>query len=536
MDQDLGLATFCVTATGRVQLWSPGAAALFGKEREEVLGLDLCDAVLDGEHREALDTAMRGAAAGRPYTRVLQIRLAGRTVPVELHWEPMLDTAGRVTVAVSAVPRPPAPRPAPPPELGVLRIGATLDLRRTARELTDVLIDGVCDGVAVYVLERLLIDDQAPVLLAGESRVVVRRVALNSVLEPVHELRSAFPVDEVVAYAPGTPYAQCMNSGRPVIFTDLDSQTIGRLKDRAFARPRIADVLGFHSFLVVPLIARGTALGFIALGRRPPREPFQSSDADLVGEIAEHAALCIDNARLYQRERRTTSTLQRSLLPVALQTPPGMRIVHRYLPAAQTSRVGGDWYDAIPLPDGRVALIVGDAMGHGTTAALVMGQLRTAIRILARLGLSPAELLCQLDQIAQDLTTTQFATCVYAVCDPNIRMLTIARAGHVPPILAHADGTSNLIDLPSGLPLGVGDANYESVQVPIPRGSTLILCTDGLVEDRTRDLDTGLAVMRKTLAETPANLDECCDAILADLRTSTSTDDATLLLARIERD
>jgi PAS domain S-box-containing protein len=528
------LVTFCVTTTGRVRLWSPGAAALFGRGREEVLGLDLCDAVLDGEHREAFDTAMRSAAAGTACTRSLPVRLAGGTVPVELHWEPMLDDTGDITVAVSAIPRPAGPRPAPSPERGVLRIGATLDLRPTARELTDVLVDGVCDGVAVYVLERLLIDDQAPLLWAGESRVVVRRVAINAASGPVHEWRSAFPVDEVVAYAAGTPYARCMNAGRPVFFADLDSQTLGRLKDRAYTRPRAAEVLGYHSFLVVPLIARGTALGFVVLARRPPREPFRRGDADFACEVAEHAAMCIDNARLYQRERRTTRTLQRSLLPVKLPTPPGMRIVHRYLPAAQISRVGGDWYDAIPLPGGQVALVVGDAMGHGTTAALVMGQLRTAIRILARLGLPPAELMCQLDQIAQDLTTTQFATCIYAVCDPTTRTLTIARAGHIPPILAHHDGTTQVIDLPPGLPLGVGGATYEASQVPMPVGSTLILCTDGLVEDRVRDLDSGIAMMRKSLAETASDPDDRCDAILETLRTSTSTDDATLLLARIE--
>ena len=242
----------------------------------------------------------------------------------------------------------------------------------------------------------------------------------------------------------------------------------------------------------------------------------------------------MDNGRLYDRERRTSKTLQRSLLPVALKTPPGMQIAHRYLPAGQTSRIGGDWYDAIPLPGSQVALVVGDAMGHGTAAALVMGQLRTAVRILARLGLPPAALLHHLDEIAQELTTAQFATCVYALCDPASRLLTIARAGHVPPVLAAADGSSQLIDLPPGLPLGVGEANYEAMQIEVPEDSTLILCTDGLVENRTRDMDTGLAEMCALLPGAPPDIEVTADAIVKHLHTGASMDDATLLLARLQ--
>jgi PAS domain S-box-containing protein len=531
----LGLATLVtlgVAATGQVLRWSPAAADLFGRTDAEVRDRDLCDAVLGGEHREAVVTAIAGAATGTASTALLPVRLGdGHVVPVEFRWEPMTEVGGQVTVGISALPR--SDENAPGLDRLVLGIGATLDLRQTARELADALISRVCYGAGVYVLERLLVDDQLPSYEETESRVVVRRMALRVADGRPHDWASAFPTDEVIAYSVDTTIVRSMNTGRPIAFTSLDTQTMGRLRDRVSVRPSLNEVLGHHSFLTVPLIARGTVMGFTVLTRRPGAAPFTAEEAALAHRLADHAAVCMDNGRLYDRERRTSKILQRSLLPVALKTPPGMRIAHRYLPAGQTSRIGGDWYDAIPLPGGKVALVVGDAMGHGTTAALVMGQLRTAVRILARLGLPPADLLRHLDEIAQELTTAQFATCVYALCDPAGERVTIARAGHVPPILATADGRSELIDLPPGLPLGVGEASYEAMEIPVPANSTLILCTDGLVEHRTRDMDTGLAEIRSLLPGISPDLEAACDSIVKHLHTGGSADDATLLLARL---
>ncbi|GAB2849619.1 hypothetical protein GCM10027176_60930 [Actinoallomurus bryophytorum] len=525
------LATLAVAATGRVLRWSPAAAELFGRTTAEVRGRDMCDVMLNGEHREAVTTAIAGAATGTASTALLPLRLGdGHVVPVEFRWEPMTDIQGRVTVGVSALPR----HDAPATDQVVLGIGATLDLRQTARELADALTSRLCYGAGVYVLERLLVDDQVPSYEETESRVVVRRMALRVADGRPHDWASAFPPDEVIAYSVDTSIVRSMSTGRPIAFTSLDTQTMGRLRDRLSVRPSLNEILGLHSFLTVPLIARGTVMGFTVLARRPGAAPFTAEEADLAHRLADHAAVCMDNGRLYDRERRTSKILQRSLLPVALKTPPGMQIAHRYLPAGQTSRIGGDWYDAIPLPGGKVALVVGDAMGHGTTAALVMGQLRTAVRILARLGLPPADLLRNLDEIAQELTTAQFATCIYALCDPAGGRVTIARAGHVPPILATAEGSSELIDLPPGLPLGVGEASYEAMEIQVPENSTLILCTDGLVEHRTRDMDTGLAEIRALLSEAPHDLETACDQIVKHLHTGVSTDDATLLLARLQ--
>jgi GAF domain-containing protein len=531
------LATLGVTATGDVLRWSPAAAELFGRTGAEVHGRDLCEAVLGGEHREVVTAAVTAAAAGTSSVTVLPVRLAdGYATSVEFRWEPMTDVTGQVSVGVSALPVRPDPVRPTPAEEPLLGIGATLDLRQTARELADALTSRLCYGAGVYVLERLLVDDQIPSYEETEARIVVRRMALSAADGTQREWATAFPADEVIAYPVDTSVARSMNTGRPVVFTALDAQTMGRLKDRLTVCPRINEALGYHSFLSVPLIARGNVMGFAILARRPGEPPFSPAEATLAHRLAGHAAVCMDNGRLYDRERRTSKTLQRSLLPVALKTPPGMRVAHRYLPAGQTSRIGGDWYDAIPLPDGKVALVVGDAMGHGTTAALVMGQLRTAVRILARLGLPPGDLLHHLDEIAQELTTAQFATCVYALCAPGSRRLTIARAGHVPPVLARADGSCEVLDLPPGLPLGVGEAGYEAMEVDVPDGGTLILCTDGLVENRVRDLDTGLAEMCALMPGASSDLEATCETIVKHLHTGTSTDDATLLLARLQPD
>ena len=225
--------------------------------------------------------------------------------------------------------------------------------------------------------------------------------------------------------------------------------------------------------------------------------------------------------------------MQSSLLPSGLETPLGLTIAHRYLPAIDLTGVGGDWYDVIPLQGSRVALVVGDVMGHGTRAAATMGQLRTAARTLAGLDLTAAELMFRLDQMAQDMNATQFATCVYASYDPVTRLCEIVRAGHVPPLILHADGTTEIVDLPPGLPLGVGGETFASRELRLADADTLILCTDGLVESRERDIDAGLAKLRATLEGPPRDLEEICDSAIGTLRPNHDRDDIALLLARV---
>jgi serine phosphatase RsbU (regulator of sigma subunit) len=288
--------------------------------------------------------------------------------------------------------------------------------------------------------------------------------------------------------------------------------------------------------MAMPLIARGVVVGCAIFGRMPASPPFNEGDIALAGQLASQAAVCLDNARLYERERRTVQALQLGLRPGRAQVPSGVEIANRYLPVRE-SVVGGDWHDITPLPGGRAALIVGDAMGHGPEAAAVMVQLRTAAHTLADMDLPPEQVLHRLDTMAAGMAVAPFAaTCVYAVINPHTGSCSIAQAGHHPPVLVHPGGTTEVLDLPPGLPLGIGEGFFEASRVNLPPGTVLALYTDGLVESRLRPLDTGMAELRealgKTLAEPAASLDDACQVITQSLREH-SEDDVTLVLARI---
>jgi serine phosphatase RsbU (regulator of sigma subunit) len=257
----------------------------------------------------------------------------------------------------------------------------------------------------------------------------------------------------------------------------------------------------------------------------------------LAGELTSHAALCIDNARLYHRERRTALALQRGLLPGRPEIPAGLEVAQCYLPAG-VSVVGGDWHDIVPLPDGKAALVMGDAMGHGPEAAAVMVQLRTAAHTLAELGLPPEQVLSRLDRMAAGMATTPFATCISMIIDPAGSSCLAAQAGHLPPVVVLPGGVTRMLDLPPGLPLGLGAQSFAATQIGLPPGATLALYTDGLVESRTQPIDDGLAALRSALGSALAApgqaLSEACQAVTQALHHE-GEDDITLVLARIRR-
>jgi serine phosphatase RsbU (regulator of sigma subunit) len=246
--------------------------------------------------------------------------------------------------------------------------------------------------------------------------------------------------------------------------------------------------------------------------------------------------VCIDNARLYTREHHTAITLQRSLLPRHIPRVAGLQIAHRYQPASQTAEVGGDWFDVIPLSTGQVALVVGDVTGHGIHAAALMGQLRTTTAALARLGCPPEEIMAQLSDVVAGHGEETGATCLYAVHDPESRRCRLTSAGHPPPAHRHPDGTTEFIDVPAGLMLGVGPCRYPAVDLQLPPGSVLALYTDGLIEQPRQDIAAGMARLARALTASPArSLDDLCDSVLASLGDS-ARDDIALLLARTTDD
>lgn len=233
-------------------------------------------------------------------------------------------------------------------------------------------------------------------------------------------------------------------------------------------------------------------------------------------------------------------TLQQSLLPRGLPAQDAVEAAHRYLPAQ--AGVGGDWFDVIPLSGARVALVVGDVVGHGLHAAATMGRLRTAVNNLAMLDLPPDELLTRLDEVVARIDDEQTAggredavigaTCLYAVYDPVTCRCQLARAGHLPAMLVNPDGTTDIPDTPVGPPLGLRGLPFTTVEFDVPEGSQLVFYTDGLVESRTHDIDVGLERLRTVLSHPGRSPEETCRAVLRGMLPADSADDIALLVAR----
>ncbi|MDX3672026.1 SpoIIE family protein phosphatase [Streptomyces europaeiscabiei] len=408
-----------------------------------------------------------------------------------------------------------------------VRIGTTLDLKQTAQELADAAVPHVADLAAVDVLESVVtLGSVIPV--TGHSPAEFRALAVAAGY-PSEAIHAADPVGELAAHTSSRAITQCVRSARPVLVERVDERSMRRIaRDAHAARALLA--AGVHSYMALPLVARGSVLGTLSLYRTVNDRPFDDQDCLLASELAARAAICIDNARLYGRERATALTLQRSLLPATPVQREGLDIAARYRPAL--SDVGGDWYDVLPLGPGRTGLVVGDVMGKGVQAAAIMGQLSSATRALARLDLQPAELLRHLDDIAGSLGDS-IATCVYAVCDLKRGTCTLSSAGHLPPVLATADGTARLVDVPSGVPLGVGGVDFGTVELELAPGSLLALYTDGLVENRTEPIDTGLTTLTRFLRSSGStSLEQISDALLNAPRPQPD-DDVALLLVRV---
>lgn len=299
--------------------------------------------------------------------------------------------------------------------------------------------------------------------------------------------------------------------------------------------------------LILPLASRGEVLGSVAFTRTPPRHPFTDQDRTLAEELVSRAAAWIDNARRYTREHATALTLQRSLLPQALPQVTAVDVAHRYLPAVGRRGVGGDWYDVVPLSGARVGLVVGDVVGHGLNAAATMGRLRTTVRALAALDLTPDELLARLDDLVGQARIgihrisesgpedpALGATCLYAVYDPVSGTCSVASAGHPAPVVAVAGDRPELLHLSVGPPLGVGGLPFESTEFSLPEGSLLAFYTDGLVESRHQDIDSGIADLCRALDDPTLGLDSLCELITAPAATGPAEDDAALLLVRAQ--
>lgn len=412
------------------------------------------------------------------------------------------------------------------------RIGTTLDVSRTAWELAETAVPRLADFVTIDLPAGVLLGEESPHPTAEMHRTVVHGI---------REDCPFYPVGAQVSLRPTTPHMRCIATGQPVLEQDLKAAFGWIAQDPQHAELLLAH--NIHSLITVPLLARGAVLGVASFYRSQDPAPYGDDDRSLAQELAARASLCIDNARRYTREHTLALSLQRSLLPRGLPEQSAVEVAHRYLPAE--SGVGGDWFDVIPLSGARVALLVGDVVGHGLHAAATMGRLRTAARNFAELELAPDELLTHLDNLmvrldreeggdGPDSASTGIvgATCLYAIYDPTSQLCTMARAGHPPPALVRPDGAVALLDLPAGPPLGLGGLPFESVEILLPEHSQLVLYTDGLIEDRHRDVDVALDALNRALAHPDRAPEDTCQAVLDAVAPEHPADDIALLVAR----
>jgi PAS domain S-box-containing protein len=409
------------------------------------------------------------------------------------------------------------------------RIGTTLELERTACELAEVAVPELADLAAVDLLDSV-VEGRRSTLGPSES-AVIRALAVRP-QDGSDAVLAADPPGRIARYGPDRLVTECVRSGEAVLVPhvkDTDLPRIGRCPEAAELLARA----GLHSYLAVPLIARGEVLGALDLKRTRNPAPFDDDDVLLARELAARAAVQIDNARWYQNARNTALTLQRSLLPSSPPVTTGLEVASRYQPAGATSEVGGDWFDVIPLEGGKTALVVGDVMGSGLSAAATMGRLRTATTTLAALGLDPALLLEHLDKTTSALDHS-IATCMYAVHDPHLRQCRIANAGHLPPARLRPGRPPELLDLPTGVPLGVGGIAFSTVTVDFEPGDELVFYTDGLVETRSHSLDERLDFLLSLLDDPARPLEETCDLLLRTLHHPDNHDDVALLIARAQ--
>lgn len=394
------------------------------------------------------------------------------------------------------------------------RLASSLEVDETLTIIADVTVPALADWCVVH-----LLDDGAVRLglLRHRNAEGERRLA-----RLVESAPARLDAPEGVGKVLRTGVAELI----PVL-READVAAAGEIGD---VRARAIAELQLRSLAIVPLTARGRVVGAVTVGRER-EQPLTPDDQALVAQLGARAALALDNALAYARERRAAVTLQHSLLPETDIRMPGLTVASRYLAGAAGTEVGGDWYDAVSLPGGKVGISVGDVMGRGLAAAAVMGQVRAALRGCGAAGDDPGTVLGRLDGVVATFSSTQLVTCAYGVFDPATRELLLASAGHLPPLLVPPSGDPAYLTLDPGTPLGVsaGAAAFPVTRLTLEPGSLLLLFTDGLVEHRERSLDDGLRQLRASVRAAD-DLDALCDELLSRMHAGLAADDDTALV------
>ncbi|MGW3726572.1 SpoIIE family protein phosphatase [Streptomyces sp. NPDC000851] len=410
-------------------------------------------------------------------------------------------------------------------DLAATRIGTTLDIETTCTELADFLAPSMADVAAVGIVEDEFCGTPAPGMLR------LRKTALSAPQELRWHLRHLGGPDEYLDLPRTAVTRRCMDTGRPWLGNLATDELIEKVTVDP-ERVRIFRAAGVHSVLVVPLPTAGRCVGVVILGRAGASAPFSEDDVVTAQGLAGRAAVAIDSARRYTREHTMALELQRALLSEPGSPHAGVEVATRYLPSGRSALVGGDWYDSLALPGGRTLLVMGDVMGHGFQAAVTMSQYRSLLRTVAASDMPVDDILGEVDRRVAHIGLDRVATCLLVLMDPQAGICTAASAGHLPPLAVHPGGTSEMLWLPAGPPLGAELGDYESVTVPTEPGTVLLLYTDGLVEQRGTDIDTRLRALTELQLPTESPLEAMLDALLARLAHGAHEDDVALLAAR----
>ncbi|MFD3524594.1 SpoIIE family protein phosphatase [Streptomyces sp. NPDC058653] len=422
-------------------------------------------------------------------------------------------------------------------------VGTSLDPMLTAQELAETAVPNLADYATIDLTEAVPL-----------GRVPLERIRADGPGIPgfyraaaasIHaDLRESLWAPGMAVFVPReSPFTAVLGSRRSHFEPFLDTSP-GTWLDNDPDRARVIRQTGMHSLIIVPLHARGAMLGIAVFVRTENPTPFSRADLVLAEDLVSRASLSLDNALSYTRERAMALTLQRDLLPHRLSGAGVVEVASRYLPSDTHGGVGGDWFDVVPYAGGRIALVVGDVVGHSINAAATMGRLRTMVRTLAKLSMLPDELLTHVDELVVEMARGDLegddaslpavgATCLYALYDPATRRCTMASAGHPPPAILAPDGSVEFADVPPGAPIGVGLASFTSVEVELEEGSVLALYTDGLIETRDADIDQGMQRLRLALTHPAPSLGDLCDTVVdIMLPDGPADDDTALLLAR----
>jgi serine phosphatase RsbU (regulator of sigma subunit)/anti-sigma regulatory factor (Ser/Thr protein kinase)/putative methionine-R-sulfoxide reductase with GAF domain len=387
------------------------------------------------------------------------------------------------------------------------------------QSITDVALshlaldDDLLNEMLARVRDNLAVDTAAILLLDEESNELVARAGKGLEEE----------VERGVRIAVGGGFAgRIAATAAPVIVPDVDHANI--LNPTLRAR-------GIRSLLGVPLVVEGRVIGVLHVGTLTERA-FTGEDVTFLQLAGDRIAVALDHARLFEREHVVAATLQRSLLPEHLPRVPEIELAARYRPGGGEAELGGDWYDAVVLPSGEVGIALGDVVSRGLRAASVTAQLRNALRAYVLDGYAPAVLLSRLSGLTRSLERREMATLVYFVVDPASSKVVLASAGHPPPLVVEPDGTAHYLEVPQAVPLGaLAHPEYEETEIELTPGSLVLAYTDGLVERRDLWVDEGMEALRQVAERLEGDVEQFCDAVLAEMLGRSSTSDDVALIA-----